>query len=122
MRDYLVKFPTQEEAAAALKSYLLQGIAATPVTIWIANPLGNHLDEEQRPVIGRTAAPGYWIGLANMDPLQRHTNTVVELLRPATPTYWQRCILWAATNDFANIIAVDGTFAGSAYIFGASVP
>lgn len=125
MRDYLLRFDTAADRDAAFPvpegnppAWNVGLTSVTHCTVWLRAPHLDTTDEDGRPVLGRIAAPGFWIGLASAEPLDdRHPATIVEMERPAERTFWRDCIRWAATAEFAPVHSVEPIFAGSGYQF-----
>jgi hypothetical protein len=125
MYDYLLRFDTDSDRAAAYPQpegnpvcWMIDALTVIPVTVWMADPASDTVDEEGRAIRGRVAATGYWLGIATTGQMtDRHPATIVEMARPNSPTPWVDCILFSAFAEMPPVISVDPTFAGSAYVF-----
>jgi len=125
MRDYLLRFDTDAERAAAYPQpegnpvcWMIDAVTVMPVIVWMADPASDTVDDEGRAIRGRVAATGYWLGIAATNQMaDRHPATIVEMERPDVTTPWRDCIRWSALAEMPPVISVDPTFAGSGYVF-----
>ena len=121
MRAFLCRFDDVAARAAAFPQpeclpacWDTEWGLVVPVSVILAAPELDTVDDEGRAVPGRRAAAGAWMGVVTDDAkARRHPAAYAELALPIAPTFWRECVVWSAVPvvSLGHVIAIDGVFA-----------
>ena len=121
MRAFLCRFDDADARAEAFPApegnpacWPSEWGLVVPVSVILAAPEMDTVDDEGRAVPGRRAAAGAWMGVVTDDTkAPRHPAAYAELALPIAPTFWRECVVWSAVPvvSLGHVIAIDGVFA-----------